>query len=201
MSVTPSTMISLGTKAPEFKLPDTVSGKIFSFSPDLKGENDKNILTPFRDGVTTKATLIMFICNHCPFVKHVNEALVKLANDYIPKGISFIAISSNDVVNFPEDSPEKMKQTAKELGYTFPYLYDESQEVARVYDAACTPDFFIYDKDLKLVYRGQLDDSRPSNGLLVTGKDIRSAFDLLLAGKNIPEEQRPSIGCNIKWKK
>ena len=143
----------------------------------------------------------MFICNHCPFVKHVNEALVKLANDYIPKGISFIAISSNDVVNFPEDSPEKMKQTAKELGYTFPYLYDESQEVARAYDAACTPDFFIYDKDLKLVYRGQLDNSRPSNGLPVTGKDIRNAFDLLLAGKNIPAEQMPSIGCNIKWKK
>ena len=143
----------------------------------------------------------MFICNHCPFVKHVNEALVKLANDYIPKGISFIAISSNDVVNFPEDSPEKMKQTAKELGYSFPYLYDESQEVARAYDAACTPDFFIYDKNLKLVYRGQLDDSRPSNGLPVTGKDIRSAFDLLLAGKNVPAEQMPSIGCNIKWKK
>ena len=178
-------MISLGTKAPEFKLPDTVSGKNLSLQ-DLK---------------SSKATLIMFICNHCPFVKHVNEALVKLADDYIPKGISFIAISSNDVVNFPEDSPEKMKQTAKELGYTFPYLYDESQEVARAYDAACTPDFFIYDKDLKLVYRGQLDDSRPSNGLPVTGKDIRNAFDLLLAGKNIPAEQMPSIGCNIKWKK
>ena len=185
MAVTPSTMISLGTKAPEFNLSDTVSGKNLSLQ-DLK---------------SSKATLIMFICNHCPFVKHVNEALVKLANDYIPKGISFIAISSNDVANFPEDSPEKMKQTAKELGYTFPYLYDESQEVAHAYDAACTPDFFIYDKDLKLVYRGQLDDSRPSNGLPVTGKDIRNAFDLLLAGKNIPEEQRPSIGCNIKWKK
>ena len=185
MAVTPSTMISLGTKAPDFTLPDTVSGKNLSL----------------QDLISNKATLIMFICNHCPFVKHVNEALVKLANDYIPKGISFIAISSNDVVNFPEDSTEKMKQTAKEFGYTFPYLYDESQEVARAYDAACTPDFFIYDKDLKLVYRGQLDNSRPSNGLPVTGKDIRSAFDLLLAGKNIPEEQRPSIGCNIKWKK
>ena len=184
MAVTPSAMISLGTKAPEFTLPDTVSGKNLSLQ-DLK---------------SNKATLIMFICNHCPFVKHVNEALVKLANDYIPKGISFIAISSNDVVNFPEDSPEKMKETAKELGYSFPYLYDESQEVARAYDAACTPDFFIYDKDLKLVYRGQLDDSRPSNGLPVTGKDIRSAFDLLLEGKNIYTEQKPSIGCNIKWK-
>ena len=177
-------MISIGTKAPEFTLPDTVSGKNLSLQ-DLK---------------SNKAPLIMFICNHCPFVKHVNEALVKLANDYIPKGISFIAISSNDVVNFPEDSPEKMKQTAKELSYAFPYLYDESQDVARAYDAACTPDFFIYDKDLKLVYRGQLDDSRPSNGLPVTGKDIRSAFDLLLAGKNIPAEQMPSIGCNIKWR-
>ena len=185
MAVTPSTMISLGTKAPDFTLPDTVSGKNLSL----------------QDLISNKATLIMFICNHCPFVKHVNEALVKLANEYISKGISFIAISSNDVVNFPEDSPEKMRQTAKELGYTFPYLYDESQEVARAYDAACTPDFFIYDKDLKLVYRGQLDDSRPSNGLLVTGKDIRNAFDLLLAGKNIPAEQMPSIGCNIKWKK
>ena len=184
MAVTPSTMISLGTKAPEFKLPDTVSGKNLSLQ-DLKSD---------------KATLIMFICNHCPFVKHVNEQLVKLANDYLPKGISFIAISSNDVVTHPDDSPDKMKQTAKELGYSFSYLYDESQEVARAYDAACTPDFFIYDKDLKLVYRGQLDNSRPSNGLPVTGKDIRNAFDLLLAGKNIPSGQRPSIGCNIKWK-
>ena len=178
-------MISLGTKAPELQLPDTVSGKNLSLQ-DLKSE---------------KATLIMFICNHCPFVKHVNDQLVNLANDYIPKGISFIAISSNDIVNFPDDSPEKMKQRAKELGYSFPYLYDESQEVARAYDAACTPDFFIYDKDLRLVYRGQLDDSRPSNGISVTGKDIRAALDDLLAGKTIPAEQKPSIGCNIKWKK
>jgi len=143
----------------------------------------------------------MFICNHCPFVKHVNEGLVELANDYILKGISFIAISSNDVVNFPEDSPEKMKNEAKSLGYPFPYLYDESQEVARAYDAACTPDFFIYDKDLKLVYRGQLDDSRPKNGIPVTGKDIRAALDSLLQSKPVSEEQKPSIGCNIKWKK
>ena len=185
MALTPSTMISLGTKAPEFKLPDTVSGKNLSLQ-DLKSD---------------KATLIMFICNHCPFVKHVNEALVKLANDYIPKGISFIAISSNDVVTHPEDSPEKMKQTAKELGYIFPYLYDESQEVARAYDAACTPDFFIYDKDLKLAYRGQLDDSRPSNGIPVTGKDIRAALDLLLSENPVPADQKPSIGCSITWKK
>lgn len=185
MAVTPSTMIALGTKAPEFTLPDTVSGKNVSLS-DLK---------------SAKATVIMFICNHCPFVKHVNIELVRMANDYIPKGISFIAISSNDVVNFPEDSPEKMKEEARALGYPFPYLYDESQSVARAYDAACTPDFFIYDKDLKLAYRGQLDDSRPSNGIPVTGKDIRAALDLLLAGKSIPADQKPSIGCNIKWKK
>ena len=184
MAVAPSTMISLGTKAPDFTLPDTVSEKNLSLN-DLKSK---------------KATVIMFICNHCPFVKHVNKELVKLATDYIPKGISFIAISSNEVVNYPDDSPEKMKQTAKKLGYPFPYLYDESQEVARSYDAACTPDFFIYDKELKLVYRGQLDDSRPSNGIPVTGKDIRATLDNLLAGKNIPAEQKPSIGCNIKWK-
>ena len=185
MAVTPSTMISLGTKAPDFTLPDTVSGKNISLK-DLK---------------SATGTVIMFICNHCPFVKHVNKELTRLANDYIPKEISFIAISSNDVVNFPEDSPEKMKLEAKALGYPFPYLYDESQKIARAYDAACTPDFFIYDKDLKLVYRGQLDDSRPSNGIPVTGKDMRAALDFLLAGKNIPAEQKPSIGCNIKWKK
>lgn len=184
MAQTPSTMVSLGTKAPNFSLPDTVSGKNLSLE-NLKSE---------------KATVIMFICNHCPFVKHVNKELVRLANDYIPKGISFIGISSNDVANYPEDSPEKMKQVAKELGYPFPYLYDESQEVARAYDAACTPDFFIYDKELKLVYRGQLDDSRPSNGIPVTGKDIRAALDCLLGGKLISSEQKPSIGCNIKWK-
>ena len=143
----------------------------------------------------------MFICNHCPFVKHVNKELVKLANDYIPKDISFIAINSNDVSTFPEDSPEKMKIIAAELNYPFPYLYDESQEVARAYDAACTPDFFIYDKDLKLAYRGQLDDSRPSNNIPVNGKDIRTALDCLLTDKPVPADQKPSIGCNIKWKK
>lgn len=183
MAQTPSTMVSLGTKAPGFTLPDTVSGR--KISPALKGE---------------KALVIMFICNHCPFVKHVNKELVRLANDYMPRGIAFIAISSNDAVNYPDDSPEKMKQAAKELGYPFPYLYDESQDVARAYNAACTPDFFIYDKELKLVYRGQLDDSRPSNGIPVTGKDIRAALDNLLAGKQISAEQKPSIGCNIKWK-
>lgn len=184
MAVTPSTMIALGSKAPVFSLPDVVSGKTVSLYE-----------------LSAKATVIMFICNHCPFVKHVNAELVRMANDYIPKGISFIAISSNDVINFPEDSPEKMKQNAKEFGFCFPYLYDGSQEVAKAYNAACTPDFFIYDKDLKLAYRGQLDDSRPSNGLPVTGKDMREALDLLLCGKDIPAEQKPSIGCNIKWKK
>ena len=184
MAQTSSTMVSLGTKAPDFTLPDTASGINISLH-----------------NLTGKATVIMFICNHCPFVKHVNKELVRLANDYILKGISFIAISSNDVVNYPDDSPEKMKQTAKELGYPFPYLYDESQGVAKSYGAACTPDFFIYDKKLKLVYRGQLDDSRPSNGLPVTGKDIRIALDTILAGKPVSPEQKPSIGCNIKWKK
>jgi thiol-disulfide isomerase/thioredoxin len=185
MAQTPSTMVSLGTTAPGFQLTDTISGKLLSLNT-LK---------------SNKATVIMFICNHCPFVKHINKELVRLANDYIPKEVSFIAISSNDVVNFPEDSPEKMKLTAIEQGYLFPYLYDESQEVAHAYDAACTPDFFIYDKDLKLAYRGQLDDSRPSNGIPVTGKDFRATLDLLLSGKTIPAEQKPSIGCNIKWKK
>ena len=185
MAITPSSMIALGTKAFGFKLPDTVSGKTLSLD-DLKSD---------------KATLIMFICNHCPFVKHVNNELIRLANDYMPKGVSFIAISSNDVINHPEDSPDKMRIAAKELGYPFPYLYDESQEVARAYDAACTPDFFIYDQGLKLAYRGQLDDSRPQNGIPVTGKDIRAALDLLLSHKPVPAEQKPSIGCNIKWKK
>ncbi len=185
MAVTPSTMVPLGSKAPDFLLPDVVSGKMVSLASLLPN----------------KATVLLFICNHCPFVKHVNAGLVKLANDYISKGVSFIAISSNDVVNFPEDSPEKMKEDAISLGYPFPYLYDETQEVAKAYDAACTPDFYIYDKNLKLAYRGQLDDSRPSNGLPVTGKDMRLALDNLLAGKSAPELQKPSIGCNIKWKK
>jgi thiol-disulfide isomerase/thioredoxin len=159
---------------------------------------EKNIsLENVRGGV---ATVIMFICNHCPFVKHVNAELVKVANDYNNKGIGFVAISSNDVVNYPDDSPALMKEVAKHLNYPFPYLYDESQEVAKAYDAACTPDFFIYDKNLKLVYRGQLDDSRPGNEIPVTGKDIRHALDCLTGGQPVPEFQRPSIGCNIKWK-
>lgn len=184
MARTPSTMVALATNAPEFVLPDTVSGKRLSLA-NLKG----NV-----------ATVVMFICNHCPFVKHVNAELVRIANDYKNKGTSFIAISSNDVANYPEDAPDLMRQVALQLKYPFPYLYDESQEVAKAYDAACTPDFFIYDKDLKLVYRGQLDDSRPGNDIPVTGNDIRHALDCLLYDQSIPEFQKPSIGCNIKWK-
>ena len=184
MARTPSTMVTLGTKAPDFNLPDTSSGKQVSL-PDIKGD---------------VATVIMFICNHCPFVKHVNEELVKLANDYKTKGIGFAAISSNDAVKHPDDSPGSMTQVARLLKYPFPYLYDETQATARAYDAACTPDFFIYDKDLRLIYRGQLDDSRPGNEIPVTGKDIRHALDCLINKEPVPEFQRPSIGCNIKWK-
>lgn len=184
MSLTPSKMIPLGIKAPDFELPDTVSGKRLSLS-ELKSD---------------KATVIMFICNHCPYVKHVQSGLVKLANDYIPKGVSFIAINSNDVKNYPDDSPESMKKVAKNLGYPFPYLFDDSQQVAKEYDAACTPDFYIFDKDLRLVYRGQMDDSRPGNGKPVTGKDIRKALDSVLEGNDVFDEQIPSMGCNIKWK-
>ncbi len=184
MARTPSTMVALGRKAPAFTLPDTVSGK------DISLENIKGNI----------ATVFMFICNHCPFVKHVNAELVKLANEYINKGVGFAAISSNDVVNHPHDSPALMTQVAKQLKYPFPYLYDESQAIAKAYDAACTPDFFIYDRDLTLVYRGQLDDSRPGNEIPVTGKDIRHTLDCLIDDRPVPEFQRPSIGCNIKWK-
>jgi peroxiredoxin len=177
-------MFPLGAKAPSFTLPDVVSGKNVSLD-ELKSEI---------------ATVIMFICNHCPFVKHVQNQLVKLANDYIPKGISFIAINANDVEKYPEDSPEKMKEVAQKLGYPFPYLFDETQEVAKAYQAACTPDFYIFDRDLKCVYRGQLDDSRPSNDIPVTGESIRSALDSLLRNEPVTVEQKPSIGCNIKWK-
>jgi peroxiredoxin len=185
MADTPSVMVDLGTKAPDFTLEDVVSGEKKSLSK-LKSD---------------KATVIMFICNHCPFVKHVQDELVRLANDYIPKGVSFVAISSNDADNYPQDSPEKMKEVAEEKGYPFPYLFDETQEVAKAYQAACTPDFYIYDGDLKLVYRGQLDDSRPGNNEPVNGKDIRAALDNILAGKPVDEHQKPSIGCNIKWKR
>lgn len=184
MAATPSNMIPLGFKAPSFSLKDTVSDKVLTLE-ELSSDT---------------ATVLMFICNHCPFVKHVNEQLVKLAYDYTPKGISFIAINSNDVENYPEDRPEKMKESALQLGYPFPYLFDASQNVAKAYGAACTPDFYIFDAGLTCVYRGQLDASRPGNGLPVTGKDMREALDALLNGKEVNRNQIPSIGCNIKWK-
>jgi len=184
MARTPSNMMPLGTKAPEFSLFDTTSGKTLSL----------NILK------SDKATVVMFICNHCPFVKHVNAGLVALAKDYQPKEVSFVAISSNDVENYPDDSPEKMAETAISEGYPFPYLYDETQQIAKAYDAACTPDFYIFDGNLNCTYRGQLDGARPGNDIPVTGEDIRAALDAMLAGKDVSTEQRPSLGCNIKWK-
>ncbi|MCK7591612.1 thioredoxin family protein [Subsaxibacter sp. CAU 1640] len=184
MAQTPSNMLPLGTKAPDFKLLDTVT--------------EQNVSLDEAKGL--KGTVIMFICNHCPFVKHINAQLVRLAKDYKPKGINFIAISSNDVENYPQDAPDKMKETAKAEGYIFPYLYDASQQVAKAYKAACTPDFYMFDEKLKLIYRGQLDDSRPSNGVPVDGKDIRNALNALLNNQPVSPEQKPSIGCNIKWK-
>jgi thiol-disulfide isomerase/thioredoxin len=177
-------MLPLGTKAPDFELLDTVTDETLSFQK-LKGE---------------KGTVVLFICNHCPFVIHVNPEISKLGKEYQAKGINFVAISSNDVENYPQDAPHLMKEKAQEMDYTFPYLYDETQEVAKAYDAACTPDFYLFDGDSKLVYRGQLDDSRPGNGLPLTGSDLRKAMDALLEGKAIDSDQKPSIGCNIKWK-
>ncbi len=184
MAATPSTMMPLGTTAPSFELLDTVSDTWVSLDA-LKGET---------------GTLIMFICNHCPFVKHVNAELSRLRKDYADKGVSLVAISSNDVENYPDDAPDKMKINAEEQDYGFPYLYDENQGVARAYDAACTPDFFLFDAELKCVYRGQLDDSRPGNEIPVTGKDMRAALDAVLSNEAVSREQKPSIGCNIKWK-
>jgi peroxiredoxin len=184
MSATPSTMLELGTKAPDFELLDPMTGKSLSLE---RIQSDQ-------------ATVIMFICNHCPYVKHVRHELTQLGEDYIPKDVSFVAISSNDVGHYPEDSPEKMKEVAEEWDLPFPYLYDETQEVAKAYQAACTPDFYIFDGNLKLVYRGQLDDSRPGNNVPVSGKDIRNALENILAGMPVNKNQKPSIGCNIKWK-
>lgn len=184
MAATPSKMIPLGTEAPPFTLRDTISGDMLSLD-QLKSD---------------QATVVMFLCNHCPYVKHVNPQLVQVARDYQPQGVSFVGISSNDVETYPEDSPEEMKKVAQQLGYPFPYLYDESQEVARSYQAACTPDLYVFDGDMKLVYRGQLDDARPKNEQPVTGRDLRQALDNVLAGKPVSADQKPSIGCNIKWK-
>jgi peroxiredoxin len=176
-------MVPLGTPAPDFRLPDT-DGKIVTLA-DFAG---------------SPAVLVAFICNHCPFVKHIQKSFTQLTKDYQAKGVTVIAISSNDAVKYPADGPEKMKEEKAAAGYTFPYLYDESQEVAKAYKAACTPDFFLYDAGRKLVYRGQMDASRPSNGLPNDGADLRAALDAVLAGKPPLEKQTPSIGCNIKWK-
>ena len=184
MARTESAMLALGTSAPDFVLKDVVT----------KHEmNTQNISGP-------KGLLLMFICRHCPFVKHLEKALAQLGHDYEGKGVGIVAISSNDAQNYPEDAPESLAQQAELLGFDFPYLYDETQEVARAYDATCTPDFFLFDGALKLVYRGQFDDSRPGNGIPVTGKDLRAALDAVIAGKTVSLDQHPSLGCNIKWK-
>jgi peroxiredoxin len=184
MVKTASTMLALGTPAPEFHLPDTVSGESISLD-SFTGQ---------------KALLVMFICRHCPFVKHVQAELAKLGQDYANAGLGIVAISANDAQNYPDDAPNSLKTMATELGFTFPLCYDETQEVAKTYTAACTPDFFLFDGDRALVYRGQLDDSRPGNGKPVTGKDLREAIDAVLGDRPVPSEQKPSIGCNIKWK-
>jgi peroxiredoxin len=184
MARTESAMLALGTTAPEFSLPDVVSNKMV----------DRNL------AAGPKGLLVMFICRHCPFVKHLEKALAQLGRDYQGKGIGIVAISSNDAVVYPDDAPDSLAAQARELGFPFPYLYDESQDIARAYDATCTPDFFLFDKDMKLVYRGQFDDSRPGSGIPVTGKDLRDAMDALLAGQPIHPVQKPSLGCNIKWK-
>jgi peroxiredoxin len=178
-----STMLPLGTKAPDFALPDT-TGKTISLK-DLQG---------------APALLVVFMCNHCPYVKHIRSGLAQLARDYLPRGLAMVGISSNDVANYPADSPAKMAEEAKSAGYLFPYLYDETQAVAKAYRAACTPDIYLFDKEQRLVYRGQLDDSRPGNSIPVTGKDLRAAIEAILAGKDVSSQQKPSIGCNIKWK-
>ena len=183
MAETPSTMLPLGTKAPDFRLADP-SGKWVS-SDDFKD---------------SQALLVMFMCNHCPFVQHIRSQFAELAKDYQARGVGIVGINANDVENHPEDSPEKMAEEVKQIGYTFPYLYDETQAVAKAYHAACTPDPFLFDRNHRLVYRGQFDDSRPGNGKPVTGRDIRAALDAVLAGRPVPADQKPSVGCNIKWK-
>lgn len=177
-------MLPLGTPAPDFHLPDVVSGKSVSLA-DFDG----------KDGL-----LVMFICRHCPFVKHVQGELAKVGHDYAAKSLGVVAISANDAQAFPDDAPERLRQQAADLNFSFPYCYDETQAVARAYDAACTPDFFLFDKDRVLVYRGQLDESRPNSEVPITGKDLRAAIDAVLNGKPVPENQKPSIGCNIKWR-
>lgn len=184
MVETASTMqLPLGAQAPDFALPDT-EGRIVRLS----------------DFAQAKALLVIFMCNHCPYVKHIADHLAQLVKEYQAKGVAVVGINSNDVASYPDDSPQKMREEVKQRGYTFPYLYDESQEVAKAYRAACTPDFFLFDQHRRLVYRGQFDDSRPGNGIPVTGKDLRAALDAVLAGQPVPKEHKPSLGCNIKWK-
>jgi peroxiredoxin len=185
MVAVPSTMLPLGSTAPRFALPDVTTRQVVSLE-DLAG---------------SRALLVMFICNHCPFVKHVRDELARLGRDYRDRGVAIVAVSSNDVATHPDDHPDRMREEAKAAGYVFPYLYDETQEVAKAYRAACTPDFYVFGADRKLVYRGQLDDSRPGNGVPVTGADLRAALDAALAGRAPSAEQRPSIGCNIKWRR
>ncbi len=184
MARTESKMLPLGTQAPDFTLIDAVTNNAVSLK-DVRGE---------------KGTVVMFICNHCPFVKHVNDELVRICNDYRVTGFGFVGINSNDIIKYPEDSPAEMWRTARRHSYPFPYLYDETQEVAKAYDAACTPDFYLFDDELKLVYRGQLDNSRPGNGIPVNGRDLREALDNILNNNPQRKDQKPSIGCNIKWK-
>lgn len=178
-------MLPLGTLAPDFTLPDTVSGKMF----------------PLADLQSPVATVILFLCNHCPYVVHVNPELVRIAHDYQPRGVAFVGISSNDVEHYPADGPAEMQRLAAEWGYPFPYLYDATQEVARAYDAACTPDLYVFDGEMRLFYRGRLDGSRPQNEVPLTGADLRAALEAVLAGHPAPQPQYPSGGCNIKWKK
>ena len=184
MSLTPSTMLALKTKAPDFRLPNVVTGKTFSL----------------KNFAGLQPLLVMFICRHCPYVEHVKKDLARLGRDYADKEIGIVAVSSNDVKNYPDDAPARLKAMAKEEGFTFAFCYDESQEVAKAYTAACTPDFFLFDKNRELVYRGQLDDSRPGNGKPLTGRDLRAAMDAVLTDKPVSPNQVPSIGCNIKWK-
>lgn len=183
MARTESTMLPLGTKAPDFSLADPAGKKV-----------------ALKDFAGKPALLVMFICNHCPYVKHVAEALAQLGRDYQARGVGVVAINSNDVATHPDDSPAKMAEESQLRGYTFPYLFDDSQAVAKAYHAACTPDFFVFDKDQKLAYRGQLDASRPGNGIPVSGEDLRAALDAVLSGKPVSERQKASLGCNIKWK-
>ena len=184
MSLTPSNMVPLGTKAPDFNLKDVITLNQISLNL-IKGQ---------------KGTLIMFICNHCPFVVHVKNEIVKIANEYQKKGFGFVAINSNDIVKYPEDSPYNMQKYAVKYKFSFPYLFDETQKIAEAYGASCTPDFFLFDKNLELIYRGQLDDSRPANKKPVTGYDLRTALDRVINRQAQKKEQKPSIGCNIKWK-